>query len=188
MQHYLAVLTMVLLIGMVFTRARLLSNKGTKAFKFAEIDKKDFLILPFVLFYLYLIIASAFSLPTIKYQLIFESSALSWIGVAFCLFGLVSFLFSLISFGKSFRVGIDKDEPDKLITNGVFAFSRNPIYVSFGIILIGQFLVYSSWIFIIYIIVGFLTFHRQVLREEAFLKEHYGKEYFEYCQKVRRYI
>jgi hypothetical protein len=36
---------------------------------------------------------------------------------------------SLVSFGKSFRVGIDIDYPDKLVTSGVFAITRNPICV-----------------------------------------------------------
>jgi len=30
--------------------------------------------------------------------------------------------------------------------------------------------------------------HRQILREEAFLKKQYGGEYAAYCAKVRRYI
>ena len=31
-------------------------------------------------------------------------------------------------------------------------------------------------------------YHRQILREEAFLKKQYGGEYAAYCAKVRRYI
>lgn len=31
-------------------------------------------------------------------------------------------------------------------------------------------------------------FHRQVLREEAFLEQHYGKEYAEYRLRVPRYL
>jgi protein-S-isoprenylcysteine O-methyltransferase Ste14 len=34
-----------------------------------------------------------------------------------------------MSFGTSFRVGIDVEHPDKLVTTGIFAVSRNPIYV-----------------------------------------------------------
>jgi len=48
-------------------------------------------------------------------------------------------LWSLISFQESFRVGIDADHPDRLIMDGVFAFSCNPIYVAFAIILIDEF-------------------------------------------------
>jgi protein-S-isoprenylcysteine O-methyltransferase Ste14 len=30
--------------------------------------------------------------------------------------------------------------------------------------------------------------HRQVLREEDYLKAHYGREYLDYCNRVRRYL
>jgi protein-S-isoprenylcysteine O-methyltransferase Ste14 len=85
-------------------------------------------------------------------------------------------------------VGIDTDHPDKLITTGVFAFSRNPIYVAFALILLGQFLIFSNWILLVYLGAAIWLFHRQVLREEDFLKRHYGQEYLEYCNRVRRYV
>ena len=91
-------------------------------------------------------------------------------------------------FGRSFRVGIDMEHPDKLITTGVFAFSRNPIYVAFALILIGQFLIFPNWILLVYLAAGVWLFHRQVLREEEYLKKHYGKDYLDYCKQVRRYI
>jgi protein-S-isoprenylcysteine O-methyltransferase Ste14 len=191
MQRYFAALSIVLLIGMVITRVLLLNKQGIKAMKFGRIDKKDFLMPPFALFYFYLVFANAFNWPTIHQQEIFRDASadvISWIGVILCLAGLIVLLWSLISFQKSFRVGIDVDHGDKLITTGVFAFSRNPIYVSFGLVLIGQFLVFSGWILFVYIIGGILLFHRQVLREEEFLKKHYGKEYLEYCKRVRRYL
>jgi protein-S-isoprenylcysteine O-methyltransferase Ste14 len=95
---------------------------------------------------------------------------------------------SLVSFGSSFRVGIDQDHPDKLVTTGIFAFSRNPIYVAFGFILLGQFLMFSNWILLVYIFAAIWLIHRQVSREETFLRAHYGEQYSEYCSQVRRYL
>jgi protein-S-isoprenylcysteine O-methyltransferase Ste14 len=188
MQRYIAVLSIILLITMVISRVLMLKKQGIKAFQFGKIDKKDFLIPPFVLFYFYLIFANAFSAPTIRGQEIFYSEILAWIGVNLCLLGLIFFFWSLVSFRKSFRVGIDVNHADDLVTTGVFAFSRNPIYVSFGLVLIGQFLIFSSWILLIYVVAGIWLLHRQVLREEEFLKGHYGEEYGEYCKRVRRYL
>jgi protein-S-isoprenylcysteine O-methyltransferase Ste14 len=95
---------------------------------------------------------------------------------------------SLVSFGRSFRVGIDVDQPDKLVTTGIFAISRNPIYVGFALVLVGQFLVFPNWIPLVYLAAGVLLFHRQVLREESFMRQHYDQEYAEYCRRVRRYL
>jgi protein-S-isoprenylcysteine O-methyltransferase Ste14 len=188
MPNYFAVLTILLMIAMVVTRVQMLKRRGVEAMNFGKLDKTDFLIPPFALFYFYTIFAAAFQLPIVSRQEIFHSSIIAWIGVLFCLAGLVLMLWSLISFGQSFRVGIDTEHPDKLITTGVFAFSRNPIYVAFAFILLGQFLVFSNWIPLIYAVAGAWLFHRQVLREEEYLKEHYGQEYNEYCNRVRRYL
>jgi protein-S-isoprenylcysteine O-methyltransferase Ste14 len=188
MQKYLGALTIVLLIGMVWARVLLMRRQGIRAVHFGSIDKKDFLIPPFAFFYFYLVFAAAFNLPTVSRQELFHSGIVSWVGVLLCLAGLVLMFLSLVSFGKSFRVGIDADSPDKLVTTGVFAFSRNPIYVAFGFVLLGQFLVFSNWLLLVYLVGGIWLLHRQVLREEKYMMSHYGQQYADYCARVRRYL
>ncbi len=188
MQRYLAALTLVLLLGMVFTRVLLMKRRGIEAMQFGKTDRTDFLIPPFALFYFYLVFAAAFKLPTVSRQEFFHSGIIAWVGVLFCLAGLLLLLWSLISFGQSFRVGIDTEHPDRLVTTGIFAFSRNPIYTAFGFMLVGQFLIFPNWILLVYLIAGFWLFNRQVVREEDYLKKHYGEEYLEYCKRVRRYL
>ena len=185
MPHYLAVLTIILMLGLVVVRARQLKQQGVEAMQFGKID---FLLPPFALFYFYLVFAQAFHWPTIAAQTLFASDVAAWLGVAFCLAGLSLLLWSLVSFGQSFRVGIDQDHPGALITGGSFAFSRNPIYVAFAGILLGQFLVFPNLALLIYLGAAIALFHRQVLREEAYLKQHYGPAYADYCQRVRRYL
>lgn len=188
MPKYIAALTIVLLIGMVLTRVFLLKRQGVSAMKFGNIDKTDFVVPPFAFLYIYLVFAAAFDWPTVSTWEFFHSGMIAWVGVLFCLSGLLLFLSSLISFRQSFRVGIDTDNPDRLITDGVFGFSRNPIYVAFAIILIGQFLIFSNWISLLYLVGATWLFHRQVLREEEYLRRHYGEAYEAYCSRVRRYI
>ena len=188
MPGYFAVLTIVLMLGMVVTRVQMMKRNGIEAMNFGKIDKTDFIIPPFALFYFYLVIAAAFHLPSPSRQVFFHAAAFSWLGVGFCLAGLLVLLASLVSFGQSFRVGIDQERPDTLVTTGIFAYSRNPIYVAFACILLGQFLIFSNWILLIYLGAAVWLFHRQVLREEAFLKMHYGEEYMLYFTRVRRYL
>ncbi len=188
MQEYLAVLTIVLLLGMILFRAKMLDRSGTKAIHFGNIDKSDYLIVPFALFFFYTVLAGALEWPNITNEEFFHSVFISRIAVLLCFIGLIVLLLSLISFGKSFRIGIDIGNPDKLITTGIFVRSRNPIYVAFILILIGQFLIFPNWILLFYLAGGLWLIHRQVLREEAFMRQHYGQEYVEYCNNVRRYI
>src|SRR5262249_10810552 len=152
-------------------------SAGIKAVYFANIDRKDFLILPFAFLYIYIVTAAPLGLPALTGQEFFQSAALSWAGVLLCASGLMLFLLSLRAFGRSFRVGIDTDHPGKLITTGVFAVSRNPIYVAFSIIMLGEFLIFPNWILLAYLPSAVWLFHRQVLREEDFLRKHYGQEY-----------
>jgi protein-S-isoprenylcysteine O-methyltransferase Ste14 len=188
MQRYCGALTIVLMLGMVWGRVLMMRRAGVKAMNFGRIDKKDFLIPPFALFYFYLVFAAAFDLPTVSSQAFFRSGIVSWAGVLFCVAGLVLIFLSLVSFGKSFRVGIDQDAPDKLVTTGVFAVSRNPIYVGFGFVLLGEFLIFSNWILLAYIAAAIWLFNRQISREEEYLRAHYGRRYSEYCARVSRYL
>ena len=163
-------------------------KKRDKSDEFRQNRQKDFLIRPFALFYFYIVFAAAFNFPTVSRQELFHSGIVSWVGVILCVAGLFLLFLSLVSFGKSFRVGIDPDHPDKLVTTGIFAFSRNPIYVAFGFVLLGQFLVFSNWILLLYMVAAIWLFHRQVSREEEYLRHHYGQQYSEYCDRVRRYL
>jgi protein-S-isoprenylcysteine O-methyltransferase Ste14 len=61
------------------------------------------------------------------------------------------------------------------------AFSRNPIYVAFPFVLLGEFLVFPNWILLIYMVAGIWLSHRQVQREEEFLRKHYGRKWSDYC-------
>ena len=188
MQKYVAALTILLVVGMVWVRVLLMRSKGIKAVHFGAVDKTDFLMPPFALFYFYVVFANAFNFPAVSRQKFFDSAVVSWAGVLVCLAGLVLLFLSLVSFGKSFRVGIDQEHPDKLTTTGVFAFSRNPIYVAFALVLLGQFLVFPNWILSVYMVAAIGVIHRQVLREEEYLRKYYGQEYSDYCGRVRRYL
>ncbi|OBA79678.1 isoprenylcysteine carboxyl methyltransferase [Mycobacterium sp. 1164966.3] len=188
MPQYLAAVMIVLLLGTVLGRVLLLRRSGTRAMHFGELDKTDFLIPPVALFYFYTVFAAAFGWPLASSQRFFRSTAVAWLGVGLCVGAVLILVLSLVAFGSSFRVGIDVDKPGRLVTTGVFAVSRNPIYVGFFLFLVGQLLVFPNWVPLFYLVAGTLLFHRQVLREEKFMRHRYGREYLEYCDRVRRYV
>jgi protein-S-isoprenylcysteine O-methyltransferase Ste14 len=106
----------------------------------------------------------------------------------FCYIGLIIFLLALISFGKLWRVGIDKEKSNELITKGIFRYSRNPIFVFMDIYFLGIALIYPTIIFIIASMMTIIFIHLQILQEENFLSKKFGEKYFEYKKQTRRYI
>ena len=190
MQYYISAVEFALFIILVAGRAAMLRRKGIKAIVFGATDKTDFLLVPFVLAVIYAVCANAFGLPLWKplAKLFWETLIPGWVGLALCAVAIVGIAVSLASFGDSVRVGIDEQKPDKLITDGMFAISRNPIYVSFNTFFVGQFLIHRNIIIAVSGVGFMLLIHRQILREEKFLKSHYSVEYEEYCRKVKRYL
>lgn len=187
MTRYIAAGALFLLIILVIFRALQLKRLGIKAVQFGERDKKDFLIPPFALLLFYIVLASAFDLPKVGAEL-FYNGFIEWIGVTACGLGILLFIYALISFGKSFRVGLDEEHPGELVTTGAFSISRNPIYTAFGMVLAGIFLVLPNWIILIYVFIGIWLFNRQILLEEQSLKKIYGEKYTQYCKRVRRFL
>ena len=189
-QYYISVILFVMFVALIAGRAALLRRKGIKAIVFGTTDKSDFLLVPFVLALIYTFCSFVFGLPMWKPLItpFWETRTPGAAGIALCAAAVISVMASLISFGNSFRVGIDDKKPDRLVTTGIFAYTRNPIYVCFNMFFIGQFLIHRN-IIIAVAAVGFgLAIHRQILREERFLMSHYGVEYKEYRKKVRRYL
>jgi len=190
MIKYIPILELPILIIMVLIRSMMLRRHGIKAIVFGVTNKTDYFMLPIILFFFYGLLASIFNLP-FPYILIrsfWEIDILYIISIVICTISIIWFGITIKVFGKSFRVGIDEISNDKLITIGTFSISRNPIYVGFITFFIGIFISYSNVLIILFLLFLIIMIHRQIIREEIFLKKYYGKEYEEYCKKTRRYI
>ena len=78
---------------------------------------------------------------------------------------------------------------NKLITSGIYKYSRNPMYLGLLMIVISTSIFYLNIFSIITPIVFVFWINRfQIKREEIFLKEKFGKEYMSYTTKTRRWI
>lgn len=95
---------------------------------------------------------------------------------------------ALWAFGNSWRLGIDRQSPGCLVTTGIFAWTRNPIYVALDLVAIGTFLLQGRLIFLVLAAILVLMLHEMICREERFLRERYGQAYREYCARVGRYV
>jgi len=109
-------------------------------------------------------------------------------GAVVVLTGLLIFALALWAFADSWRIGIDRQTPGALMTRGIFAWTRNPIYIALDLIVLGTFLVSGRAIFLA-IALGFVgLLHYQVRREEKYLAGAYGDAYRDYCERVGRYV
>lgn len=190
LQYNASIVFFFIFILTVLVRAGLLRRKGIRAIVFGVTDKTDFLLVPFVLAIIYAVLANSFQLPLWEPLIrpFWRTIIPGWLGLVLSGAAVMGLIFTLISFGDSFRVGIDEQKPNRLVTTGMFRFSRNPIYICFDSFFIGLFLVHRNAVIIVAVIAFALLIHRQILREEMFLRSYYGAEYEDYCRKVRRYL
>ena len=189
MKHIITIELIILLI-MILAKSVILRRNGIKALKFGSIDKNALMLILIIGCFVYAALSSVLNLPfpTIARKPFWSNTILNVIAILICTASLVWFGITLKIFGNSFRIGIDEKTDNKLIKNGTFALSRNPVFVAFIAFFIGFFLTYSNMITLTFLILLMIVVHIQILKEEIFLKKHYGKEYNDYFIKVKRYI
>jgi protein-S-isoprenylcysteine O-methyltransferase Ste14 len=111
-----------------------------------------------------------------------------WLGVAMVLCAFVLLVLALRALGNSWRLGIDEHHPGRLVTAGIYAYSRNPIYLFFDLYFLGTFLINGGLFFLLMAVLGALNLHYQILREEQFLADTHGAVYEAYCDRTARYM
>lgn len=80
-------------------------------------------------------------------------------------------------------------EPDKLVTSGLFRFSRNPMYLGFLITLAGGAVAANSAYAFLPVALFFAASQLWYIPyEERMATAVFGDSYAEYCRKVRRWI
>jgi protein-S-isoprenylcysteine O-methyltransferase Ste14 len=127
-----------------------------------------------------------FSAPLQRHLL--DSAPLGIAGVALVTAGVVIFIMALVSFGASWRIGIDAKTPGGLVTTGMFALSRNPIFVFLDLYAFGTFLINGTLGFLLFALILAAGIHYQILQEEVFLRRTYGTAYQDYSRRTARYF
>ncbi len=81
-----------------------------------------------------------------------------------------------------------KSPPERLITSGPYAYTRNPMYLGHIIFLIGLTLSLQSVLGTLLTVGVAVWFHMRVRRDERRLVEMFGEPYRAYCRRVKRWI
>src|SRR5262245_51652081 len=77
---------------------------------------------------------------------------------------------------------------NSLVDGGMFAHSRNPLYVGNLLIIFGLALVHNGWaMYLIALPVFLFVYAAIVSAEEEYLSQRFGEAYVDYCQRVPRW-
>ena len=78
--------------------------------------------------------------------------------------------------------------PDRIITEGVYAYLRNPMYLGHLIFMAGLAITFSSWLALALLVFHVVWFHLRVLHDEERLEARFGEPYRAYKTRVKRWI
>jgi len=79
--------------------------------------------------------------------------------------------------------------PERLVRVGLYRYSRNPMYVAVGLILLGWAVSFHSMVLLAYVVVVIVAFHlRIVLGEEPWMARTFASEWRPYAEAVPRWL
>lgn len=113
-----------------------------------------------------------------------------WLGIGVLALGGVLLLETFARFALQGRGTPAPIAPTKtLVVTGSYRFVRNPMYVAVVSLILGQALLFGSFLTLLYGFAVWLTVHAFVLTyEEPTLSRTYGEQYDQYRANVRRWI
>ena len=117
-----------------------------------------------------------------------ENIYLDLIGFSIMVLGFVICLTAQFYMRSSWRIGIDVNTHVKLITVGIFKYSRNPFFLGTFLSYLGFFLVLPNILSFTVGTVYYFLIQIQVRLEEENLIQISGSTYQDYCAKTRRWI
>ena len=123
------------------------------------------------------------NLISIPYRTLFSIVILS-IGILVIINPVVKFIKS-----KTTVNPVEFKNVEKLVTSGIYKYSRNPMYLGMIMIIISTTVYYLNFYSLLTPFIFYFWINRfQIKREEVFLEEKFGQEYLSYKTKTRRWI
>jgi protein-S-isoprenylcysteine O-methyltransferase Ste14 len=116
-------------------------------------------------------------------------AASRYIGLSLEVVGLAVLIFSYTSMARA-KTTIDPSQhSSKVVTTGLYAYSRNPIYLGWFLLIAGiGFRNGSLFVLLIAVTMILLLYWAVVIEEEKYLERKFGEEYLSYKKSVRRWL
>ncbi|MCW5954603.1 MAG: isoprenylcysteine carboxylmethyltransferase family protein, partial [Propionibacteriaceae bacterium] len=110
-------------------------------------------------------------------------------GLILAVAGTAGLLWAQQAMGTSWRVGVDPGEKTNLVTNGIFAIVRNPVFTAMATASVGLFLLAPTVASLAATILLLIALQVQVRAvEEPYLLDTHGDAYTRYTARVGRFI
>ena len=111
------------------------------------------------------------------------------VGVVVALAGFAATLAAQSGMGASWRIGVDPGERTELVTTGVFAHVRNPIFTAMAAAQAGMVLVVPTWVSVAALAALVAAVQLQVRAvEEPHLRATHGEAYAAYAARTGRFV
>lgn len=110
------------------------------------------------------------------------------IALVFLVIGTIILILSTFQLNNDLIFGLSSSNKHKLHTRGIYSISRHPFYLGFIFILFSSCLFNPNYVNITAFLGAWFIHHIIMVKEEQFLRSHYGQEYQQYAEKVKRYI
>ena len=117
-----------------------------------------------------------------------QTQTLTIIGLALIHIALVWISIAQFQMSNSWRIGIDEKNKTKLVTDGVFSISRNPIFLGMIISVVGLFFIVPIALTFFLTITTYIIMQIQIQLEEEFLQKQHSHDYVNYKLKTKRLL
>jgi protein-S-isoprenylcysteine O-methyltransferase Ste14 len=109
------------------------------------------------------------------------------LGTVWFFVGLPICMLALIPYTMAF-VNVANTPSDKVVTKGIYRYSRHPVYVTSFLLFIGLGIASASWILLLLSFVYITMLFIFLVPEEQFCLKHYGDAYREYMDRTPRWL
>ena len=146
-----------------------------------------------ILLVLLFITVTAFAFSEVIYTyfspiIFLQHIEIQYIGLFLLVISLIWIVVAQAQMSTSWRIGIDEKNKTRLVTEGVFSISRNPIFLGMIVTLLGLFLILPNAITFCILVTVFIVIQIQVRLEEEFLLKQHGNDYTNYQSKTKRFL
>ena len=184
---WLALLVLVIFYGIYFAKMLVQKRQGVQTRQIGRVKEKSVHRVE-VLMSIATLAAPVIQILSILFGWNHMPANARFTGFCIGMLGDMIFLVSVLCMKDSWRAGIPDKDRTKLVTTGIYRYSRNPAFLGFDFMYVGLLLMYFNLSMLVVSAFAIIMLHLQILQEERYLTENYGDSCREYRKHVFRYL